>query len=443
MHKKDLIFKDIEGFSDYRVNQYGFIIRKGVNTQQYPFEREDGTKVTRLIHDELGPVLIGIHTVIALAFIPHTPEQQYVIYLDGNNGNDVVSNLKWCTQEEYATLKGFRYIECEQYPGFYEIPSIYNRPELRDYAISKSGELMYKPLGIREKFATSTTSNYIYYSIYRGLGGRRLLARHRLLCMVFNPTIKDINTLVVNHINGIAGDDRIENLEWVSQRENTLLAGLLGTTPKSRPVELRNIKTGHIRAFWTATHCGNYLGISRDMVLDWINKGPARVRNGYQIRWYEFHDNPWPRSLNHAAWIVGKVRAVVTRNIDTGTEKFYPKLTLLADELGVSTVTLYCWVANKKHPVLLNRCQVKFANDPDPWREISDPVLEMNSIMKGKPVQVKNRDTGKVTTFMSPAGCARSRGLSATALCNRLKKGYGFDHYYPDGYAYRYYSTND
>lgn len=439
MENANLTFKDIEGFSEYRVNQNGCIIRKGINSIQQPFVREDGTKITRLISDDHGLVLVGIHNIIALAFLPHTPNQKYVVYKDRINGHDVVDNLMWCTQEEYEVYNGFNYVECTQYPGFYEIPSIYNRPELRDYAVSKSGDLLYKPLGIREKLAPSTTSNYIYYSIYRGLGGRKMLARHRLLCMVFKPTSLDIRNLAVNHINGIAGDDRIENLEWVSQRENSLLAGLLGNTPKSRPVELRNIKTGHTQAFWTAKHCGEYLGLSKDVILSWINKGADCVRNGHQIRWYDYHDEPWPNTLRHVSWCAGKVRAVVTRNIDTGEIKVYPKMTYLANELSVSVVTLYCWISNKKHPVLFNKCQVKFADDTDPWRVISDPVLEMSALLKGKPIQTKRKADGSVSTYMSAASCAREHNLTITALCNRLKRGYGFDHYYPDGYAYRYY----
>jgi hypothetical protein len=41
-----------------------------------------------------------VHRLVAMAFLPTTPERRQVNHIDGNPSNNNLSNLEWCTQSE-------------------------------------------------------------------------------------------------------------------------------------------------------------------------------------------------------------------------------------------------------------------------------------------------------------------------------------------------------
>jgi hypothetical protein len=101
-----------------------------------------------------------------------------------------------------------------------------------DYTININGKIFSK----RKKIFLKTHIDKDGYRmvVLSKKGKKKNISIHRLLAISFIPNPQDKPQ--VNHINGIKSDNRLDNLEWVTARENIIHSWTTGLSDKCRKV---------------------------------------------------------------------------------------------------------------------------------------------------------------------------------------------------------------
>lgn len=151
-------------------------------------------------------------------------------------------------KEEWRAVKGFE--------GAYEISNIGN---LRSIDRVSFGKKYFGKMINNAQERCGYLVNILSYE-----GKRKTVRRHRLVAEAFIPNPDEKPE--VNHINGNKTDNRVENLEWATHRENTAHAWLTGLTkipPAEKPKKVIQFYEGQqIAEYMSIDIAANINGIS-------------------------------------------------------------------------------------------------------------------------------------------------------------------------------------
>jgi hypothetical protein len=130
----------------------------------------------------------------------------------------------------------------------------------------------------KTRYIRSTPTGKRGYPVFTTRG--RLITVHRCVALVFLPNPDNLPQ--VNHINGNKEDNRVENLEWCTARDNMIHARLTGLHKSDGDKPVLQIKDGQVVAWYKSiSEASRQTGINRANIGSAIYK---RVYNGHHCR---------------------------------------------------------------------------------------------------------------------------------------------------------------
>lgn len=136
-------------------------------------------------------------------------------------------------------------------------------------------------------------SGYFHAGLWRNQKCKQIRV-HRLVALLFCHNPDPEKYTQVNHINEDKTDNRAENLEWITSKENTLY----GTGIKRRAISRGEPVTcytdeGDIKTFVSQADANEWLGLSRnDNHISQCCKGKQKTAYGYKWRYASKNDTP-------------------------------------------------------------------------------------------------------------------------------------------------------
>lgn len=150
-----------------------------------------------------------------------------------------------------------------------------------DYLIFADGNVYSRK---SQRMLKPYASKYPYLRVDLHKDGKgKSMPIHRLVATAFIPNPE--NKGEVNHINGIKTDNRVENLEWVTHKENVHHAYKTGlnrghSENRAMAVEMYSMEGMFIAEFSSAREAAKHVGIS-DKHIGSVCNGNRRCAGGY------------------------------------------------------------------------------------------------------------------------------------------------------------------
>lgn len=146
--------------------------------------------------------------------------------------------------------------DIKEYPGY----QVSNLGQIKSFKQSKEGRILKPKISAGYAGIDFRKDGKSYYGLI-----------HRIVLSTFAP-VEGWETLTVNHIDGNCLNNNLENLEWMTQSENTKYSReILRTSNAAQKVHI--IKLNGEELFYdTVAAAAKGIGVTKGTISRWVNK---------------------------------------------------------------------------------------------------------------------------------------------------------------------------
>lgn len=317
-------------------------------------------------------------------------------------------------------------IEHPEHKGYYYIPY------LSGHLVDRNGYLLrlkskqvcnWRISKPPKNNAKNMTHGY-YLSVIRFNGKTMNISRHRCLALTFLPYPDNPKYLVVNHIDGIPGNDSLDNLEWCTRAENILHAYRNGLHPnKVTPVLAMTLSTGKVVRYESIAVASEKTGVEYGLISQRLrnNNGKGHA-DGYAFKYDD--GSPWRANEIIPDW--GR-RPVVAFNVFDRKMYIFNDCVEMSEFVKISPLNLNASLIRNTPCPVNGYLFAWYDKDLKPW-----PVFTEAQLMLFKIPRVKS-DTGGVLRTRIDNGSkevllvenlVEITGYTRNKVMHQVKRGY-------------------
>lgn len=274
----DIIWKKIEDYDNYSVSTIG-TIKNNITERILKYYIRNGYPSITLCKDNKKKTF-NIHNIVAIHFL-EKPEGQFVVnHKNENKIDNRLENLEYLTYRENTqySATSTRTKNCTSFDlsQFQEIPNYTN------YMISKNAEIYSKKIK-RLCRLTILPNGYHKMKLKCNNGIYKDYYAHVLVAITYLQYIPSTNKIVINHIDGIKGNNQLNNLEIITQIENMKHSAILNNATIFRKAVYYVDENGQQINFKSAKDACIATGIDNSSIL---KSCKSTNRTAGKKKWY-------------------------------------------------------------------------------------------------------------------------------------------------------------